>query len=96
MKKLITILTFVLFALAASAALQVDIVTIKAQPASADLLIEYQIRDDQDTETTADDVVTRHGETVVLEGYSPTTNTTDIKAAATTDAITKELVPNPE
>jgi len=93
MKKLITILAVAAFAVAASAALQVDVVTIKAEPASAVLTVEYQVRDDHGTpENAADDTIVRHGDQVAVP-YTDTTTAAQIRAAARADAEAKGYVP---
>ncbi|MBI3886159.1 MAG: hypothetical protein HY302_10570 [Opitutae bacterium] len=94
MKKILALLSFAMLALAARAALQVDVVTIKAQPNSATLLVEYQVRDDKDTPTPADDTIGRHGDTVEVP-YTAETTAAQIRAAARADAEAKNLVPSP-
>lgn len=92
MKKLLALLSFAVLALTASAALQVDVVTIKAEPGSATLLVEYQVRDDKGTPSMADDVVVRHGDQVSVP-YTENTTAAQIRAAARADAEAKNLVP---
>lgn len=92
MKKLLALLSFAVLALSASAALQVDVVTIKAEPGSATLLVEYQVRDDKGTPEAADDTVVRHGDQVSLP-YTAETTAAQIRAAARADAEAKNFVP---
>lgn len=92
MKKFLSLLLAVVLALSASATLQVDVVTIKADPASATLLVEYQVREDQGTLSPTDDVVVRHGDTVAVPYHAETT-AAEIRAAARADAVSKNLVP---
>lgn len=94
MKKPLALLMFAAHALAVHAALQVDVVTIKAQPNSPTLLVEYQVRDDKDTPATADDAVVRHGDTIEIP-YTENTTAAQIRAAARADAVAKGLVPAP-
>lgn len=94
-KSLITSIIALALATAASAALQVQVVTIKPHIEAAELLIEYQIVDDHDTPSTADDTVLRHGELVTM-AYGPETSTGDVQAAAWQDSWVKGLTTPPE
>lgn len=95
MKKLLISVLCLLSSVICQAALQVDVVTIKAEPASAVLTVEYQVRDDQGTPSAEDDLIVRHGDQVAVP-YTDSTTAAQIRAAARADAQTKGFVPPAE
>lgn len=84
-----------LFATVASAALVVQVVTIKPQISTGELTVEYQVVDDQDTTDPADDVIVRHGDQCVMP-YDASTSTAAVQAAAYQDSWIKGLTTPPD
>ncbi|WP_221029897.1 hypothetical protein [Actomonas aquatica] len=95
LRNFITLALCAFFAASASAALVVQVVTIKPVIGDGQLIVEYQIVDDQDTVDTADDVVLRHGDQCVM-AYDANTSTAAVQAAAYEDSWIKGTTTPPE